>query len=154
MDCSMPSFPVCHQELTGGSNSWSLLKLMSFESVMSSNHLILCHPLLLLPSTSFSASGSFPMSLLFKITDFLHSCITLSPNFQMGDMFDCGSLQVYGILTDRFLFRSGEKPQFFQNKEGCILMVQSFNIPQSSVALTFFSHIPSTSSNLLWRSTT
>ena len=42
-------------------NSWSLLKLMSFESVMPSNHLILCCPLLLLPS----ASGSFPMSQFF-----------------------------------------------------------------------------------------
>ena len=31
-------------------DSQSLLKLMSFESVMPSNHLILCHPLLLLPS--------------------------------------------------------------------------------------------------------
>ena len=31
-------------------NSWSLPKLMSIESVMPSNHLILCHPLLLLPS--------------------------------------------------------------------------------------------------------
>ena len=31
-------------------NSQSLLKLMSIESVMSSNHLILCHPLFLLPS--------------------------------------------------------------------------------------------------------
>ena len=31
-------------------NSWSLLRLMSIESVMSSNNLILCHPLLLLPS--------------------------------------------------------------------------------------------------------
>ena len=31
------------------SNSWSLIKLMSIESVMPSNHLILCHPLLLLP---------------------------------------------------------------------------------------------------------
>ena len=30
--------------------SWSLLKLMSIESVMPSSHLILCHPLLLLPS--------------------------------------------------------------------------------------------------------
>ena len=30
--------------------SWSLLKLMSIESVMPSNHLVLCHPLLLLPS--------------------------------------------------------------------------------------------------------
>ena len=31
-------------------NSWSSLKFMSIESVMPSNHLILCHPLLLLPS--------------------------------------------------------------------------------------------------------
>ena len=38
---------------------------MSIESVMPSNHLILCHhPLLLLPSI-FSASGSFPMSQFF-----------------------------------------------------------------------------------------
>ena len=34
--------------------SWSLLKLMSIESVMPSNHLILCHPLLLLPSIFLS----------------------------------------------------------------------------------------------------
>ena len=32
-------------------SSWSLLKLMSIESVMPSNHLLLCHPLLLLSST-------------------------------------------------------------------------------------------------------
>ena len=30
--------------------SWNLLRLMSIESVMPSNHLILCHPLLFLPS--------------------------------------------------------------------------------------------------------
>ena len=43
MDCSTPGFPVHHQ-------TWSLLKLMSIESVMPSNHLILCRPLLLQPS--------------------------------------------------------------------------------------------------------
>ena len=37
---------------------------MSIESVMPSNHLIFCHPLILLPSI-FPASGSFPMSQLF-----------------------------------------------------------------------------------------
>ena len=42
--------------------SWSLLKLMSIESVMPSSHLILCRPLLLLPSV-FPRSGSFPVSL-------------------------------------------------------------------------------------------
>ena len=38
-------------------NSWSFLKLMSIESVMPSNHLILCHPLLLLPSIFPSIRG-------------------------------------------------------------------------------------------------
>ena len=37
-------------------NSQSLLKLISIESLMSSNHLILCHPLLLLPSIFLSIS--------------------------------------------------------------------------------------------------
>ena len=35
-------------------NSWSLLKLMSIELVMPSNHLILCHPLFLPPSICLS----------------------------------------------------------------------------------------------------
>ena len=39
-------------------NSWSLLKLMSIELVMPSNCLILCHPLLLLPSI-FPSIGVF-----------------------------------------------------------------------------------------------
>ena len=46
--------------------SWSLLKLMSIESVMPSNHLILCRPLLL---QSFPASGSFPVSQFFASGD-------------------------------------------------------------------------------------
>ena len=45
-------------------NSWSLLKLMSIESVMPSNHITLCHPLLLLPSI-FPSSGCFQMSQFF-----------------------------------------------------------------------------------------
>ena len=45
-------------------NSWSLFKLMSIESVMPPNHLVLCRPLLLRPQ-SFPASGSFQMSQLF-----------------------------------------------------------------------------------------
>ena len=45
-------------------NTWSLLKLMSIKSVMPSNHLILCHPLLLLPSI-FPGIRGFQMSQLF-----------------------------------------------------------------------------------------
>ena len=52
MDCSTPGLPVHHQP-----------KPMSIESVMPSNHLILCCPLLL-PSV-FPRSGSFPVSQFF-----------------------------------------------------------------------------------------
>ena len=45
-------------------NSWSLLKLMSIESVMPSSHLILCRPFPSYPQ-SVPASWSFPMSQLF-----------------------------------------------------------------------------------------
>ena len=46
-------------------NSWSLLKLTSIKSVMPSNHLILCYPLLLLPSI-------FPSIRVFSNESVLH----------------------------------------------------------------------------------
>ena len=45
-----PSWTAAHQASLFFTISWSLLKFMSIESVMPSNHLILCRPLLLLPS--------------------------------------------------------------------------------------------------------
>ena len=58
MDCSTPG-------LLSITNSRSLLRLMSIESVMPSNHLILCCPLLLLPSI-------FPSIRVFSNESFLH----------------------------------------------------------------------------------
>ena len=52
---------AAHQASLSITSSRSLLKLMSIESVMPSNHLILCCPLLLLPSI-FPSIGSFPRS--------------------------------------------------------------------------------------------
>ena len=59
-----PRTAVCQAYLSI-TNSWSLLKLMSIESVMPSNHLILCHPLLLLPSI-------FPSIRVFSKVSVLH----------------------------------------------------------------------------------
>ena len=59
MDYSMPGFPTI-------TNSKSIHKLMSIVPVMPSNHLILCHPLLLLPSI-FPSIRAFPLSQLFHI---------------------------------------------------------------------------------------
>ena len=58
MDCSTPGLPVHHQLLY-------LLKLMSTESVMPSNHLTLCHPLLFL-------SSIFPIIRVFSNESALH----------------------------------------------------------------------------------
>ena len=46
----MTSWTTLCQATLAITNSWSLLKLMSIESVMPSNHIIFCHPLFLLPS--------------------------------------------------------------------------------------------------------
>ncbi|XP_069440103.1 NEDD8-conjugating enzyme UBE2F isoform X3 [Ovis canadensis] len=50
MSNSATPWTTAHQASLSITNSWSLLKLMSIESVMPFNHLILCRPLLLLPS--------------------------------------------------------------------------------------------------------
>ena len=58
-------WPVAHQASLSFTISWTLLNLMSSESLMSSNHLILCHPLLLLPSV-------FPSIRVFSSESALH----------------------------------------------------------------------------------
>ena len=57
MNCNMPGFLSI-------TNSWSLLKLMSIELVIPSNHLILCRPLLLLPSVFLGIRVFFNESVL------------------------------------------------------------------------------------------
>ena len=59
MDCSTPGFPV-------PPSSWNLPKFMSIELVMPSNHFILYHPLLLLPSV-FPSFRVFPNESVLRI---------------------------------------------------------------------------------------
>ena len=99
-------------------NSWSLLKLMSIESVMSYNHLLLCHPLFLLLSI-FPALGSFPMSRLLasgdQSTGASASASVLPMNihgwFPLG-LTDLSSLQSKG-LSRVFSNTTVQKHQFF-----------------------------------------
>ena len=60
-------------------NSWSLFRLMSIESVMLSNHLILCHPLLLLPSI-FPSIRVFSNKLIFHIRWPKYWSFSISPS--------------------------------------------------------------------------
>ena len=61
MDCNTPGFPVFHHLL-------ELAQTHSTESVMPSNHLILCHRLLLFPSI-FPKSGSIPSGTGLRMPD-------------------------------------------------------------------------------------
>ena len=86
---SPPALVVCHSVMSDSlrhqaslsfTNSWSLLKLMSVESGMPSNHLILCHPLLLLPSIFpsirvFSNGKDLPVLDLISCSPLQPSCV-------------------------------------------------------------------------------
>ena len=65
-----------HQASLSITNSQSLLKLMSIESVMPSNHLILCPPLLLLPLI-------FPSIRVFSNESVLHTQVAKLLDFQL-----------------------------------------------------------------------
>ena len=74
MDCSTPGFPVCHQlpELT---------QTQPIESVMPSNHLILCHPLLLPPSVFPSITVFYNESVLhIRWPKYWHFSFSISPS--------------------------------------------------------------------------
>ena len=81
--CSRPGLPVHHQLL-------EFLKLMFIESVMPSNHLILCHPLLLLPSI-------FPSIRVFSNESALHIrwpkywsfSYSISPSSEYSGLISC-----------------------------------------------------------------
>ena len=72
---------AAHQASLSVSNSWSLLKLMSIELVMPSNHLILCRPLLLLPSILPSIRVfSNEMVLCIRWPKYLSFSFSISPS--------------------------------------------------------------------------
>ena len=97
MDCSTPGIPVHH-------HSWSLLKLMSIELVMPSNHLILCHPLLfqlsIFPSIRvFSYESALPI----RWPKYWSFSFSISPSSEYSGLISFGIdwlalLAVQGIL--------------------------------------------------------
>ena len=78
-------------------HSQSQLKFMSFELVMPSNHLILCHPLLLPPSI-FPASGSFQMSQFF-ISGGQNIRVLASVSFLPMNIQDWFPLELTGLIS-------------------------------------------------------
>ena len=133
MDYSTPGFPV-HQ------NSWTLLKLMSTELVMPSNHLILCCPLLLLPSI-FPSIRVFSMSQFFasggQNIEFSASTSVLPMNIQDWSLVWTGwvSLQSKG-LSRVFSNTTVQKHQFFGSAFFIIQLSHSYMTTGETIALT------------------
>ena len=123
-------------------NSWSLLKLMSIESVMPSNHLILCHPLLL--QSSFS-----PNIRVFSNESGLHIrwpndwsfSFSISPSSEYSglisfriDQFDL--LAVQGTLKN-LLQHHSSKPSILQCSAFFIVpLSHPYITPGKTIALT------------------
>ena len=76
----MTPWTAAHKASLSFTNSWSLLKLMSFDLVMASNHLVLCRPLLLLPSI-FPSTRVFPNeSVLIRWPKYWSFSFNISPS--------------------------------------------------------------------------
>jgi len=81
MSDSATPWTAAHQASLSITNSRSLHKLMSIESVMPSNHLILCRPLLLLPSIFPSITVfSDGLALLIRWPKYLSFSFNISPS--------------------------------------------------------------------------
>ena len=108
-------------------NSWNLLKRMSIESVMLSNHLIFCHPLLLLPSILPSIRVfSNESTLHIRWPEYWSFSFSISPfNEYSGlisfriDWFDL--LAVQGVLKSLLQHQSWKTSNF---RHSAFVMVQ------------------------------
>ena len=107
-----------HQAPLSITSSWSLLKLMSIKLVMSSNHLFLCHPLLLLPSVFPSVRVFSKQSVLcIRWLKYWNVSFSFSPSNEYSGLFPLGltgliSLQSQG-LSRVFSNTIVQKHQFF-----------------------------------------
>ena len=138
MDCSMPGFLSI-------TNSQSLLKLMSIESMMSSNHLILCRPLLLLPSI-FPSIRVFSNELTLRIRWPKHWRFSISPSNAFSGLIsfriDClDLLAVQGTLKSLLQYHSS-KASILQHS--AFFMVQLSHLYMTTgktIALTIWTFV-------------
>ena len=81
-DSLRPPWTAAHQAFLSFTISLSLLKLMSFDSVMPSNHLVLCHPLLLLPSIfpSIRVFSNDELALCIRWPNYWSFSFSISPS--------------------------------------------------------------------------
>ena len=128
---------IAHQASLSITNSQNLLKLISVQSVMPSNHLILCHSLLLLPSIFPSIRIFFNESVLpIRWPKYWSFCFSISPSKNIQDWFPLGWTGWISLLSTGLSRESSPTPQF-----------KSI----SSSALSFLYHLTLSSIHDYWK---
>ena len=141
------------------SSSPSLLKLMSIELMMPSSHLILCHPLLPLPSVFQSASGSYPTSQLFISGDqsigASASASVLPMIIPLGFIsFRIDILAVQGTLKSLLQHHTSKAPILQHSAFFMVYLSHLFMITGKTIAFTvqtFVSKVAIINSNLIFQ---
>ena len=93
---------AAHQASLSISVSWSLLKPMSIDSKMSSNHLLLCCTLLLL---TFPVLGSFPMCWPIKWPKYWNFSFSISPSNEYSELVSF-RIDWFDLLAVQGIFKS------------------------------------------------
>ena len=121
-DSCDPWTAVCQASLSI-TNSQSLFKFMCIESVMPSNHLILCHPLLLLPSV-FPSIWVFPNEsvLHIKWPEYWSFSFSISPSNEYSGLISfrmdwLDLLAIQGTLKSLFQRHSSSSKKYSDRKE-------------------------------------
>ena len=109
---TLRSHGLQHASCLSITNSWSLLKLMSITSVMPSNHLSLCYPLLLLPSIfpSFRVFSNESV-LCIKWPKYWTFSFSISPSNEYSGLISFMT-DWLDLLAVQGTIRSPPKPQF------------------------------------------
>ena len=135
-----------HQPSLSITNSWSLLKLMSINSVMPSNHLILCNPLLLLPSI-FPSIGVFSKeSVLRRWPKFWSFSFSISHSNEYSgliffsiDWFDL--LAVQGTLKSLLQHHSSKASILWRSAFFMVQLSHPYMTTGKSIALTIWTFV-------------
>ena len=140
-DSAIPWIAACQASLSI-TNSQSLLKLISIESVMPSSHLILCHPLLLLPPISPSIRVfSNESTLRMKWPKYWSFNFSISPSsehlglisFRM-DWLDL--LSVQGTLKSLLQHHSSKASIFWHSAFFTVQLSHPYMTTENTIALT------------------
>ena len=125
-------WPAAHQASLSITNYWSLLKFMSIESVMPSNHLILCHPLLLPPSVFPQHQGLFKWvsssHQVAKVLEFQHQ------SFQW--IFRLDLFAVQGTLKSLFQHHSSKASSLWCSAFFMVQLSHSYMTAGKTIDLT------------------